>query len=627
MKLRFDRKDLSQVASLRVLDPSVATVRTIGYITAYFYLFGGAAALSSTFLLGWTPQANPTVIRGIGVFAIFVSALLLAFGSRLPRWFFHVLVFGGNLLITGIVWSSGSSSAALAASSIYTYVLIDSVIYFAWMGMITQLAACGITATIALHHTHVQAAEILLVGFAGVAVATCVAWLARTTSIAQLDQLTKLPNRRGFEARMQEALNMLNREGDQLSLIFLDIDHFKTVNDNDGHGAGDKVLIGCAEAWRTHLNGRGILGRFGGDEFVVMLPDIGLGRASDIADELRGMVPDRVTISAGVTVHQPGDTLSTLTGRADAALYEAKRASRDQTVAFGDPSRSASEIERAIANNEMFLEFQPICDAATREPLGFEALIRWSHPKKGVIPPVRFIPQAERTGAIHALGAWTLHEACRLAAASALHDERISFSVNVSIPELLHAGYVNRVQDALVDHELEPQQLTVEVTEAVFDDQGPQVINSLLALHDRGVRIAIDDFGSGYSSLRWLEQFPVDTLKVDQAFVSGITSPDQSSPVLEGIIRLGRTLGMEVVIEGVETEVQAQVLLAAGADAMQGYLFGPPARPVNERLPSTTSRRRASVNATDEIVLKRATLPQASTHTVSSGLSEQELLS
>lgn len=578
---------IRHLMSVRVLDLSaIATVKAIGYLNSYFYIVGGVASVLSSYLPGWSTDANVLVVRAVGVIAIVSGIGLIPFVPRMPRWAFHLPVLGGSVLISVSVLSSGSPAAAAAAATVYVYVLMGAVIYFAGVGMLLEMAVCCAAAAASMAHVGVGAAPITMMLVVGLALSLMVAWLARVSSAAELDQLTKLLNRRGFETRIQEAIATVERGGAQLAFVFIDIDDFKGINDGMGHHAGDRVLKRAADVWRVHVGDRGTLGRFGGDEFTLLLPRASLGQAADLADELRSLLPNGVTASAGVTAWQLDDTPSTLTGRADIALYEAKDAGRDRTVVYGDPNRTASELEAAIANDELFLEFQPVFDLDGGRMRSFEALVRWNHPRKGRILPGEFIPQAERTGAIHALGRWTLDRACRAAAASGTEDSPVCVAVNVSIPELRYAGYPAVVQAVLEEHGIVPGQITVEVTEAVFDDDEPQVTTTLRSLRELGVRLAIDDFGSGYSSLRWLDRFPVDVLKVDRAFVEPITAHDQDAPVLRGIINIGRTLGLSVIVEGVETPEQTSVLRAAGADLVQGFLFGRPAPLEDERLPA-----------------------------------------
>ena len=271
-----------------------------------------------------------------------------------------------------------------------------------------------------------------------------------------------------------------------------------------------------------------------------------------------------MTASAGVSVWQGGDTPSTLIGRAESATLEAKTGGRDNTMAFGDPARHARSIEAAIQQREFLLEYQPIFELPGRTIVSYEALIRWQRPGRGRISPAHFIPAAEKTGTIHALGQWVLDEVAA------------TIAVNASMLELCAPSYAESVARAVRRHGIQPGQLTIEVTEAVFDGDTPGVLATIEALKAIGVKVAIDDFGAGYSSLRWLDRFPADILKIDKSFVDIITAPGQELKVLRSIVGLGHGLGLTVLAEGVETEVQTHTLEQLGVQRIQGYLLGRP---------------------------------------------------
>ncbi|WGL50536.1 bifunctional diguanylate cyclase/phosphodiesterase [Nocardioides sp. BP30] len=402
---------------------------------------------------------------------------------------------------------------------------------------------------------------------------TVAGWLARLADLVEQDALTGLVNRRGFDRRLEHELTRLRREHGELALVLLDLDGFQTFNDTAGQRTGDQLLVACAGIWSRLLLEHQTLSRYGGDAFAVLLPGSSLGKAADIADRLRAMAPDGIGTSAGVASWAPGDTLSMLLGRAEVALYEAKAAGRGQTVVYGDPTHGASELEAAVLAGELFLHYQPVIRLRDNAVVSAEALVRWAHPRRGLIPPNDFIPHAERTGAIHALGRWTLAQACAAAVASC---HRRGIGVNVSVPELRNPGYVDEVRRTLSATGLPPESLLLEVTEALFDEDDPQVVRTLQGLRALGVRVAIDDFGTGYSSLRWLEQFPVDIVKIDRSFVAAIDPRREHQPVLSAIITLCRSLRLTIVAEGVETAEQAIVLHELGCDYAQGYLFGRP---------------------------------------------------
>jgi diguanylate cyclase (GGDEF)-like protein len=394
--------------------------------------------------------------------------------------------------------------------------------------------------------------------------------------VAEEDPLTGLTNRRGLERRLEAELQRLHHDGGQFALVALDIDYFKQVNDSFGHLHGDRLLVECATAWCAELPDGALLSRYGGDEFILILPDTPLGRAADITDRLRAVAAEGVTISAGVAAWQYGDSGSMLLNRADVALYDAKSCGRDRTVAYGDPGREASELEAAIAKGEMRVLLQPVVRLPDGEPIGFEALVRWERPGRGLVGSLDFVPQAERTGAIHSLGAWMLEQSCRLA--MSLPGPRRSIGVNVSVHELRRADYASTVGQLLERWQMPGELLIVEVTESVFEDDDPQVTQSLHDLRALGALVAIDDFGAGYSSLRRIEHLPIDLIKVDGALVCSIRE-DHDPAILRAIVIMAESLGVNLVAEHVETEYQAAVLHQLGYQLAQGYLFGRPAEP------------------------------------------------
>lgn len=319
------------------------------------------------------------------------------------------------------------------------------------------------------------------------------------------------------------------------------------------------------------------LSRLAGDKFGLLLPGLDAVAAVRVADELRARLPEGVTASAGVSAWQAGDTPSTLIGRAESAALDAKTFGRDNTMIFGDPGRQARSIEAALHKREFLLEFQPIFGLPERRIVSYEALLRWHQPGRGPVSPAQFIPIAEKTGAIHALGQWVLDEVAATIATNSRSGRPVSVAVNASMLELRAPGYAESVGRAAARHGIQPEQLTIEVTEAVFDGDNPGVLSTIQALKRIGVKVAIDDFGAGYSSLRWLDRFPADILKIDKSFVDTITAPGQELKVLRNIVALGHALGLTVLAEGVENEVQAAVLERLGVERIQGYLLGRPA--------------------------------------------------
>ncbi len=421
----------------------------------------------------------------------------------------------------------------------------------------------------------------------------------RIYRLAHHDPLTGLANRALLRERIAEAIDRSQRTGSQMSVLCLDLDGFKAVNDVHGHGAGDRLL--CEVAARL---GRGVresdtVARLGGDEFVVLqTDDVEPEAANAVAERLVEMLgapydlgfgdmQSAVTASVGVArypIH--GDDSETLLHNADTALYQAKWAGKNQAVFFrpdmDDELRKRRTLERdlhlAAERGEFALAWQPLSAADGDGAItGFEVLLRWHHPERGMIPPDVFIPIAEACGAITAIGAWVLREACREAAQ---WTAPLRVAVNVS-PVQAQEGeaFAEMVEQVLASTGLAPARLVLEVTESVLIRETARVLSTLTRLKAVGVQTALDDFGTGYSSLATLRAFPFDQIKIDRSFVSGMVIPSngQDMAIVQAVLGLARGLGVPVVAEGVETEMQFAALRRAGCEEVQGWLIGRPA--------------------------------------------------
>lgn len=572
--------------------PTMASIRVLRWTTGGYYLFGGLIVLSGSFVLDERAE-DRAVVGAIALFGVVVGLGVLRWGARIDRWGYHLLVLLATGLITGQIAVTGSGADAVAVGSAYLFVMVNAVLLFPLReGLVQMVVVQAAFALMLAGSAASPGAGIIVVGCT-IGMTVIVGWLARVASAAEVDPLTDLLNRRGVDRRLEEAQRRAERDGSHLCLALLDLDCFKKVNDDDGHAVGDRLLVECARTWLERLPEGMHLGRYSGDGFALVMPGTPLGRAADIVEDLRTCVQPGVTASAGVTGWQHGDTGSVLMGRADVALYEAKTAGRDQIVVYGDPERTASALETAIAEGQMRLYLQPVVRIANGEPVGFEALVRWEHPRRGLVMPDAFITQAERTGAIHSLGAWTMEHACR--AAVDLDNPEISIGVNVTIPELRRTDYADAVGRILERWGLPGHQLILEITEGAFDDSDPQIEQTLRDVRALGVPIAIDDFGSGQSSLRRIEHMAIDILKVDGALVRAIREDAHEAPILEAVQTMARRLGLRLVAEHVETPHQAEVLRRVGYDFGQGYLFGRPAPAatfIADELPGVESNHR-----------------------------------
>lgn len=497
-------------------------------------------------------------------------------GHRVPRWCLAGLMLAVLAGITVLASTTSDPATAFSLTACFLLPMAAAATLLSLRSALALVVAALVCRSWVLVRAGASVGDIVTLEGCTVGMVMLIAWLARLADAAVQDPLTGLLNRRGFGRRLEDELSRLEHEGGQCALVALDIDYFKQINETAGHAAGDRLIAGCADAWRTLLPASAVLGRYGGDEFVLVLPDVPLGTAADLADSLRAAAGDEVTVSAGVAAWQHGDSGSMLLNRADVALYDAKASGRDRTIVYGDPGREASELEAAIAAGELRIMLQPVVSLPSGEPIGFESLIRWDRPGRGTVAPLDFVPHAERTGAIHSLGTWVLKECCRLA--MTLPGPRRSIGVNVSVHELRRAGYAARVQRLLEEWRMPGNLLVVEVTESVFEDDDPQIIENLHDVRALGALIAIDDFGAGYSSLRRIEQLPIDIIKIDGALVSSIR-PGHDAPILRAVATMGRSLGVRLVAEHVETQHQADVLHELGYHLAQGYLFGRPCAP------------------------------------------------
>jgi diguanylate cyclase (GGDEF)-like protein len=411
------------------------------------------------------------------------------------------------------------------------------------------------------------------------------------------DGLTGLANRSLFLDHAEQALRRAGRTGSAPIMLCLDLDGFKDVNDSIGHLAGDELLCAVAERLRGVVRSADTVARLGGDEFAVLVDDTtgGLPAAAALAQRLLEVISEPVDLgghtvtvaaSIGIVVAEPEATPLSLFRDADIAMYRAKAAGRAQWVVFDPEMRTAAlqriELERelagALAAGQLRLAYQPVVDLRTEQVTGFEALLRWQHPTLGAVGPDRFVPVAEDSGEIVAIGRWVLAQATATAARwqRAHPGRRLSMAVNVSARQLVGGTLLQHVAEALTTSGLAPSALVLEVTETALVTDPAAVAERLAELRSLGVRLALDDFGTGYSSLSYLRQFDVDVLKIDRSFVTLLDGSPDDAAIVHGLVQLGRTLRLEVVAEGVETTGQRDRLQAERCDSAQGYLFSAP---------------------------------------------------
>ena len=418
---------------------------------------------------------------------------------------------------------------------------------------------------------------------------------------ARIDPITGFSNRHALAAQLAQMVRAAEAAGRECAVLFIDLDKFKRINDSFGHAVGDELLRKVAARLHTELDPADMLARFGGDEFIVAMPDLAAGDGAAAARRSAEHIIAAlaapfelehhsvgVSASIGLACYPAhGDDAETLIRHADIAMYEAKRAGRAELRLFNDGMNAAAKealvidgaLRHAIERGEFHLVYQPISDAHTRRLRKVEALLRWHSPLLGEVAPDRFIPVAEDSGLIVSIGRWVLQEACRQVA-QWKHGSlgEIAISINVSAWQLADPGFPALVAEALSSNGLLPRQLELELTERVLIDDGEHVRDVLDQLRALGVGISLDDFGTGYSSLSYLTQFHLNTLKIDRAFVMDIERSERSSSLVHAIILMGQSLGLQLVAEGVETAGQAQILEDMGCHYLQGYHIAYPVR-------------------------------------------------
>ena len=414
---------------------------------------------------------------------------------------------------------------------------------------------------------------------------------AYITKLASEDPLTSLHNRRVFRAKMQEVCERPSQE--RFAVLFMDMDRFKVVNDTLGHRTGDQLLIQVAKRLQSVLEESDVLARLGGDEFAILLSAIQSNEQVEaVARQIIEAVAapfsvDQNVITTGISIGiaigpDHGNSADALLVAADLALYSVKVGARGTYRIFekrmNDDVNSRREIElqlrEALTNGGLDVHYQPIVDLHNYSITGFEALMRWPHPSKGMISPAKFIPVAEECGLIDALGHWILVEACNRAKQWPV-DMRVS--VNVSPIQLAKPDFVATVQSVLTTTGLDPHRLVLECTETIFIEDSEKMLSTLHKLKQIGVQIALDDFGTGYSSLSYLRSFPFDIVKIDRSFVSDLDASTSSSVIVQAVILIAGSLGIKTVAEGIETEAQLKLLKLLGCNDVQGYLLGKPA--------------------------------------------------
>jgi diguanylate cyclase (GGDEF)-like protein len=421
----------------------------------------------------------------------------------------------------------------------------------------------------------------------------------RLHDLVRTDHLTTLPNRFLLDERFASGLAQAQREGSLLAMLMIDVDRFKNINDTLGHGMGDLLLKVVGSALKSCIRECDTLARWGGDEFVLLLPGLqDSSVAVAIAQRCLASLKEpfvvdgqelRITASIGISLATGSSAgAETLLQNADTAMYKAKARGGDCMIIYS-PEMSAGARNRlsmenalfhAIERQQLLLHYQPLISAKTGRLAGVEALLRWQHPEYGLIPPGEFIPIAEETGLIGPIGEWVLRTAC-----TQMNDwynrglPRIAISVNLSSRQFRQESLASTIKEVLADTGFDPQKLELELTESLLMDDIPHSKGILAELKALGVTIALDDFGTGYSSLSYLKGFQIDTLKIDRTFIAELTTSEANASIVRATIGLAKGLRLRTVAEGVETREQATFLVNQGCDVLQGFLFARPMEP------------------------------------------------
>lgn len=583
--------------------------RDMGRAIGLLYLAGAALAVVWTVLPHGSGVGDQLILMMILLATAMGAALGLGVADRAPSWVFHVCIGAIQVVI-----SIGFVAPGVADNDIrlfYLWATPFAALFFTqrsalWHGFWTA-ATFAVALSVQDEPTAVLLRVFLLtmgtLASVGVLVGYIVAGMRRSQQQLQHaawhDHLSGLPNRALFERRTTEALADRDVHGGAVHVLLVDLDHFKVVNDTYGHHAGDQLIREVGARLKGALGERATVARMGGDEFAVVVADLVgvldldrvLARLPEVWTEPVRLTGAVVPVSASVgvaTCSEPGRTAEQLLRDADVALYRAKNTRRGSVRRF-DPvlrveverrTRLDQELHDALARDELSLLYQPVVDLLSGRTVGAEALLRWNSPTLGPVPPAEFVPVAEENGLVVPIGAFVLAQAAadisRWRAEGAV-DEQFSVAVNVSVRQLC-SRFPEDLDRLLLAHGLPHSALTVEITESVLLDGSVFSGTVLSRLRRAGTPVSLDDFGTGYSSLSYLQRLPMDTLKIDRSFVGELDGPAPRTGLVCAVLDLARSLGMNVIAEGVETPEQADRLRLLGVERAQGWLFARPLR-------------------------------------------------
>ena len=552
----------------------MATAAVVGLVTGAFFTCGGLLVLVALAVAG--PEfEHPAAVGWLAGVALVLGLGFIGGRRHVRRELAHVIVGVGTVVITTGAALAGHSPTATLLAFLYVLIAVDSAFFFSWAGagaqLVGTLSAC--IWVLCRDGGPGPGAAVLVCGMS-VLVAAVVAWLVRMASAAETDALTGLPNRRGSDRLLDDAVDTAVRTGAPVTVAIADLDRFKAMNDALGHAAGDQLLATLARTWRQLLPTTAGLGRLGSDEFIVVLPQ-SLSAALDVLQALRAATPAPLTCSIGVAQLEADDP-SALLAHADRALYEAKRAGRNRVLVHADDVPVRAAVRRALELGELVVHYQPIVDLQTGDVGKAEALIRWQRSPGVLVPPGDFLPLIESSALMVDIDRFVRRTALTQVAVWRSSGGPSVVTVNVTARELMTEDFADDVLSCLDDVDLPGDALVLEIVESSLDGEITTAVAALERLRARGVRIAVDDFGTGYSSLSRLTRLPLDILKIDRSFVEQVSGHSSGAPVIQAILGLATALGLDVVAEGVELVSQADFLRSVGCRSAQGYLYGRP---------------------------------------------------
>lgn len=582
--------------------PATATMRDPVQALVLFFGAGGLMCAATLVVPAW-PDQRPAVVAGVALAAVATSIVLLVTARSIREPVRHVLVGFGSLLIGLAMIGGGGGTASATYAVFYVLVAVYAFLFFTVRragAHVAFAASVQVSALVVLHEGGAAPAQIIVsMGTALTVGAVVGSLVARTRNLARTDMLTGLPNRLMLRQQLGEALAKAADSGEPLGVLLLDLDRFKEINDTLGHRFGDQLLRQIGPRLHHVLRPQDTIARLGGDEFAVLLPAGGTSSASP--DTIFQTIPERirkaladpfvldgvslsVEASAGLAVFPThGSTAETLLHHADMAMYVAKKsysgyAVYDSSLEEQNPRRLTllSQLRAAIYSDQLLMHYQPVIDMGTARPVGVEALVRWQHPREGLLMPGEFLPLAESSGLIHEL---TIHVLTRsLAQCRQWLDDgrRLHMSVNLSARSLIDLQLPDTVADALRAARVPAELLTLEITETTVVTDPARAASVLHRLARLGVRLSLDDFGTGYTSMTHLRELPLHELKIDRTFVRGMLDNEKDGIIIRSVIELARQLELIVVAEGVETPSVHRALRDLGCPRGQGYLYCPP---------------------------------------------------